>query len=124
MELISIGLSLQVDREFAPYMPSVHVVSKAMEAAYQAMVKHGVPSADPVRGCGIIAEEVGEAMAHALDLTPRTTPAVCGQPERDQLLLMLAELAQVAGSALLRMEQIYSGKTFEWLQIDKQRPRI
>lgn len=81
----------------------------ALAAAYDALKKHGLPTSDPVRAAAILAEELGEVTEHALKLTSRDDRERCGQPQRDRLLLMRHELCQLAGYALLVIQNLDSG---------------
>jgi len=85
------------------------VIEDVQDAAHQALAKHGPPTSDPVRACGIMAEELGEITEWALKMTSRDPHEQCGQPQRDRLLLMRDELCQLAGYAMLQIQNIDNG---------------
>jgi hypothetical protein len=70
-------------------------------AIEEALRKHGPCTSDPVRGALNLAEEVGEVAKEALDATRHAR--LDGQPDPVSLYLMIQELAQAAGYAILLM---------------------
>ena len=82
-------------------MNSEDVMDDVAAAAVAAEAKHGRLTGDPVRACAILGREWGEAMNEALLLT--VPGAEARSKHRKQLY---DELAQVAATAMLAMENI------------------
>lgn len=101
-------------------MPRNHVIDAALAESRAALIKHGPAVGDPVRGTCILGEELGEAMEQALKATSPDPNENCGQPTRDRLQLLRSELCQIAGYAMLQIENIDSGRTYNWLMQNRQ----
>ena len=76
------------------------------EARAEAEAEHGKLTGDLVRAAGILTEEVGEVMAEALTAT-RASMTDSGKVNARRR--MVGELAQVAATAMLMMENLVRG---------------
>jgi NTP pyrophosphatase (non-canonical NTP hydrolase) len=77
--------------------------------ANRALIKHGMPTTDPVRAVAVMAEELGEATEHALKLTSRDAREHGTTPDPDRLRLFREELCQLAAYVLLQIQHIDTG---------------
>jgi hypothetical protein len=90
--------------------PSHATVRDALEEARHAVKKHGAPTCDPIRAIAILTEELGEASEEALKLTS-SDPNEHGEiPIGERKRMLYNELAQIAGHALLQMQNINAGR--------------
>lgn len=68
----------------------------------RALIAHPVPTDNPVRLAALVAEEAGEALKAALDLTRK--PLTAGSKEEDLAVVQLeTELRQTAAMALIAL---------------------
>ena len=92
------------------------VEQSVINAGKQAIDKHGQLPSDPLRACAILGREWGEAINEALHATLYTLPpwypdvpdvsSVLEPMKMEASRRLYAELAQVAATAMLMMEDI------------------
>lgn len=96
------------------------VLTSVLEAAADAVAKHGPATCDPVRACGVLAEELGECMEQALKLTSSSETERGNVTDTGHIILLRAELCQLAGYALLQVQNIDRGGTLQWVQAQQR----
>jgi NTP pyrophosphatase (non-canonical NTP hydrolase) len=88
----------------AVWIPS-SVYSAIQRELAEAIKRHPTYTSDPLRRAALVAEEAGEALQEALDLTRASLPREQFAPTRERLKNELTHTAAMAVKALIAMRE-------------------